>query len=103
VLVWLAIIILVFAGIYWTQLSSLARWARHRAELADRLRVNVQLIDAQTRSHLWPSASTSPWPDLFDMQDEIVARLANQLGAQLIAAEARRAEAGAASRLDEGP
>ena len=30
--------------------------------------------------------------DLFDMQDEIVARLANQLGAQLIAAEARRAE-----------
>jgi tetratricopeptide (TPR) repeat protein len=30
--------------------------------------------------------------DLFDMQDEIVARLANSLGAQLIAAEARRAE-----------
>jgi hypothetical protein len=30
--------------------------------------------------------------DLLDTQDEIVARLANQLGAQLIAAEARRAE-----------
>ena len=30
--------------------------------------------------------------DLFDMQDEIVARLAGQLEAQLIAAEARRAE-----------
>jgi tetratricopeptide (TPR) repeat protein len=30
--------------------------------------------------------------DLFDMQDEIVARLASQLGAQLITAEARRAE-----------
>jgi tetratricopeptide (TPR) repeat protein len=30
--------------------------------------------------------------DLFDMQDEIVAWLANQLGAQLVAAEARRAE-----------
>jgi hypothetical protein len=30
--------------------------------------------------------------DLFDMQDEIVARLANQLGTQLIAAEARRGE-----------
>jgi Tfp pilus assembly protein PilF len=29
---------------------------------------------------------------LFDMQDEIVARLANQLGTQLIAAEARRGE-----------
>jgi hypothetical protein len=30
--------------------------------------------------------------DLFDMQDEIVARLASQLGSQLIVAEARRAE-----------
>jgi tetratricopeptide (TPR) repeat protein len=30
--------------------------------------------------------------DLFDMQDEIVARLANQLGTHLISAEARRAE-----------
>jgi Tfp pilus assembly protein PilF len=30
--------------------------------------------------------------DLFDMQDEIVSRLANTLNAQLIAAEARRAE-----------
>ena len=33
-----------------------------------------------------------PLADLFDMQDEIVARLANALSAQLIAAEARRAE-----------
>jgi len=30
--------------------------------------------------------------DLFDMQDEIVARLANQIGTELIVAEARRAE-----------
>jgi hypothetical protein len=33
-----------------------------------------------------------PAADLFDMQDEIVSRLANALNAQLIAAEARRAE-----------
>ena len=39
-----------------------------------------------------PSALISPLADLFDMQDEIVARLANQLGTQLVAAEARRAE-----------
>jgi tetratricopeptide (TPR) repeat protein len=38
------------------------------------------------------NGSTSPWPNLFDMQDEIVARLANALSAQLFAAEARRAE-----------
>ena len=39
-----------------------------------------------------PSGSTSRLADLFDMQDEIVARLAGALNAQLAAAEARRAE-----------
>ena len=58
----------------------------------NRLRVNVQLIDAQTGTHLWAERFDKPVADLFDMQDEIVARLSNQLGAQLIAAEARRAE-----------
>ena len=58
----------------------------------NRLRVNVQLIDAETGAHLWAERFDKPVADLFDMQDEIVARLANQLGPQLIAAEARRAE-----------
>jgi TolB-like protein len=58
----------------------------------DRLRVNVQLIDAETDSHLWAERFDKPVADLFDMQDEIVSRLANTLDAQLIAAEARRAE-----------
>jgi TolB-like protein len=57
-----------------------------------RLRVNVQLIDAETGNHLWAERFDKPIADLFDMQDEIVSRLANTLGAQLIAAEARRAE-----------
>jgi TolB-like protein len=58
----------------------------------DRLRVNVQLIDAETGNHLWAERFDKPIADLFDMQDEIVSRLANTLDAQLIAAEARRAE-----------
>ena len=58
----------------------------------NRLRVNVQLIDAATGNHLWAERFDKPVADLFDMQDEIVARLANQLNAQLIALEARRAE-----------
>jgi TolB-like protein/Tfp pilus assembly protein PilF len=58
----------------------------------NRLRVNVQLIGAETGAHLWAERFDKPVADLFDMQDEIVARLANQLGTQLIAAEARRAE-----------
>jgi TolB-like protein len=58
----------------------------------NRLRVNVQLIDAETGNHLWAERFEKPVADLFDMQDEIVSRLANTLNAQLIAVEARRAE-----------
>jgi TolB-like protein/Flp pilus assembly protein TadD len=58
----------------------------------NRLRVNVQLIDAESGTHLWAERFDKPVADLLDVQDEIVARLANQLGTQLIAAEARRAE-----------
>jgi TolB-like protein/class 3 adenylate cyclase/tetratricopeptide (TPR) repeat protein len=57
-----------------------------------RMRVNAQLIDAQSGSHLWAERFERPVTDLFEMQDEIVARIANTLNAQLIAVEARRAE-----------
>ena len=50
----------------------------------NRMRVNVQLIDAGTGNHLWAERFDKPLGDLFDMQDEIVAHL--------VAAEARRAE-----------
>jgi TolB-like protein/class 3 adenylate cyclase len=58
----------------------------------NRLRVNVQLIDAETGNHLWAERFDKQVADLFDMQDEIVSRLANTLNTQLIEAEARRAE-----------
>jgi len=58
----------------------------------DRLRVSVQLIDAETGSHLWAERFDKPVADLFDMQDEIVSGLAYTLNVQLVAAEARRAE-----------
>ena len=58
----------------------------------NRMRLNVQLIDSETGSHLWAERFDKPLADLFDMQDEIVARLANALNAQLVVAEARRAE-----------
>ena len=57
-----------------------------------RLRVNVQLIDAKNGNHLWAERFQKPVTDLFDLQDEIVSRLANTLNGQLIEAEARRAE-----------
>jgi TolB-like protein/class 3 adenylate cyclase/Flp pilus assembly protein TadD len=58
----------------------------------NRMRVNVQLIDAETGNHLWAERFDKPIADLFDMQDEIVARLANALNTELVAVEARRAE-----------
>ena len=56
----------------------------------DQMRVSVQLIDAESGNHLWAERFDKTLGDLFRMQDEIVARLANQLGAELASAEARR-------------
>jgi TolB-like protein len=56
-----------------------------------RMRINVQLVDAETGNHLWGERFDKEIADLFDMQDEIGARLANQLGTELVVVEARRA------------
>jgi TolB-like protein len=58
----------------------------------NRMRVNTQLIDAESGSHLWAERFDKQVADLFEMQDEIVSRLANALNTQLITAEARRGE-----------
>lgn len=58
----------------------------------DRMRVNVQLVDTESGNHLWAERFDKPVADFFDMQDEIVARLANQLRTELLSAEARRSE-----------
>jgi len=58
----------------------------------NRMRVNVQLVDAESATHLWAERFDRPMADLLDMQDEVVAQLANVLSAQLRAVEARRAE-----------
>jgi len=59
---------------------------------SSRMRVNVQLIDPESGCHLWAERFDKPVADLFDMQDEIVSRLANTLNVKLLAAGARRAE-----------
>src|ERR1700682_212380 len=56
-----------------------------------RFRVNVQLIDAETGNHLWAERFDKPVADLFDIQDEIVSRLAKTLDTQLLQAEDERA------------
>jgi TolB-like protein/Flp pilus assembly protein TadD len=57
-----------------------------------RVRVNTQLIDAETGGDLWAARFDKPLGGLFALQDEIVAALASQLNAELISNEARRAQ-----------
>jgi TolB-like protein/Tfp pilus assembly protein PilF len=58
----------------------------------NRVRLNVQLADTESGTHLWADRFDKPIADLFELQDEIVARLANALRAELIEVEARRAK-----------
>jgi TolB-like protein/class 3 adenylate cyclase/Flp pilus assembly protein TadD len=58
----------------------------------NQVRVNAQLIDAKSGGHIWAERFDKPLANLFSMQDDIVASLASQLGAELITDEARRAE-----------
>ena len=56
----------------------------------NRIRVNAQLVDAETGTHLWADRFDKPVADLLEMQDEVTARIVAALDAPLIEAEARR-------------
>ena len=56
----------------------------------NRVRVNAQLIDAETDAHLWADRCDCTMADLLGLQDEITRRIANALDVELIAAEAAR-------------
>jgi TolB-like protein/Tfp pilus assembly protein PilF len=58
----------------------------------NQVRVNAQLIDAESGGHLWAERFDKPPSNLFSLEDDIVASLASRLGAELITNEARRAE-----------
>jgi adenylate cyclase len=57
---------------------------------ANRVRVNAQLIDAESGAHLWADRFDEDVADLFKLQDEVVARLARTLQVELVSAEAQR-------------
>ena len=54
------------------------------------VRVNAQLIDGETGAHLWADRFEESITDLFKLQDQVVARLANTLGSELVKAEAEK-------------
>jgi class 3 adenylate cyclase/TolB-like protein/Flp pilus assembly protein TadD len=66
----------------------------------DRLRVNAQLIDAESGAHVWAERFDKPRADLFDMQDDITARLARAMDIQLVFAETQRLKRERPEELD---
>ena len=56
----------------------------------NRVRVNAQLVDAVSGAHLWGDRFEEDLADTFYLQDQVVARLANALGYELIRAEAAK-------------
>jgi adenylate cyclase len=56
----------------------------------NRVRVNAQLIDAGSGAHLWADRFEEDVADLFKLQDQVVARLANSLGYELVRTEAEK-------------
>jgi TolB-like protein/class 3 adenylate cyclase/Tfp pilus assembly protein PilF len=56
-----------------------------------RVRVNAQLVDAETGAHLWAERFDGESTDLLQFQDDITRRIASELRAELIEAESERA------------
>jgi TolB-like protein len=71
--------------------------------IGSRIRVNAQLIDAGTGAHLWAERFDKLRADLFDMQDEITARLARMIGIELVSEQIRAVDAATAKALRTAP
>ena len=56
------------------------------------VRVNSQLIDAETGGHLWAERFDLKRSDVLEVQDDIVGRLSRAIGLKMIESEARRSE-----------
>ena len=54
---------------------------------ADQVRVNVQLVNARTDSHLWAETYDRKLTDIFDVESEIAKRIAESLQAKLTGRE----------------
>src|SRR6516164_2572357 len=56
----------------------------------NRVRINAQVIDAETDTHLWAERFDGDTRDLFALQDEVTSRIAVALNLELVGAEASR-------------
>src|SRR4029077_20688314 len=58
--------------------------------LGNHIRINAQLVDAETDTHLWAERFDRGVEDLFVLQDEVTSRIAVALRTELVTAEAAR-------------
>jgi len=58
---------------------------------ANRVRVTAQLVDGVTGQHIWADKYDRQLDDIFDLQDELTARIAAAIEPRLFAAEGERA------------
>jgi adenylate cyclase len=56
----------------------------------NQIRINAQLIDAETDAHLWAERFDGDTSDLFALQDDVTSRIAVALNLELISVEAAR-------------
>ncbi len=70
------------------------RYVLEGSVLADagRVRVNAQLVDAESDEHLWAERFDKERRDILQVQDEIVARLARTVGVEMMRNEGRRSQ-----------
>jgi adenylate cyclase len=66
----------------------------------NQVRVNAQLIDAETDTHLWAERFDRDTGDLFVLQNEITSRIAVALNVEVLAAEVARATENNPDALD---
>jgi len=64
------------------------------------VRINAQLIDAETDAHLWAERFDRDTGDLFAVQNEITSRIAVALNVEVLAAEVARADENNPDALD---
>ena len=62
-------------------------WRAASAGAATHLRLNAQLIDTRTDTHVWAEQYDRDLNDLFAIQSEIAQKVAEQLNAKITSAE----------------
>ena len=59
-------------------------------QIGNKVRVNVQIIDAESLGHVWADRMDYEMDDIFELQDDVVARIASTAAPEIIQAEIAR-------------